>query len=892
MLNLLTFATHNRAGEITYKHLGNNRYEITVTTYTKAESIDADRCELTVFFGDGTSEVVRRSNGPNSSACGGSKAGVLVAPSIKKNIYRTIHLYSGSGYYRITMEDPNRNGGIINIVNSDSQVFALESELIILDGLGGRNSSPVLTNPPIDNGSVFRPFEHNPGAVDHDISISGRSDSLSYELVSCLGINGEPIDSYQFPNEISPGTNNAVTLDPKSGTFEWVSPQLQGEYNIAIKILEYRLIGTVWIKVGSILRDMQITIGPSTNNQPNLLNVKDDCIIASKMGTPGYRTEVKGEDSDGDKLVLSATGDPFFVSPAIATFPIKTAVSPISQFFDWGANCRHVRSKPYMVVYRLSDSIKSSPNVQLIDYEVAWYTVIAPPISFQSAVSNSNGIDLTWQGPECAENVVGLKLYRRENNAIWTPSRCSTGIPVEAGYELINTFSDITQTSYFDNKNGEGLEHGIKYCYRIVYYYKDGSESIASNEVCTELKKDVPVLTRANVNSTDVSTGSDTVMWFAPTELDPSVFPGPYQYKLSRKTENGSFQEIWQSPIDALIADLPTVFVDQNLNTESEWYFYRIQLFSNGNLVGGGADASVPRLKIASLDKRMRLSWDLDVPWEVDSVAIYKKNASGIFEEIAVTVKNQFTDTNVVNGDLYCYYVKTYGAYSGAGYPEPLINLSQDKCAVPKDEQEPCSVIGLVGEGDCTSQGLSLSWKNPNIECDTTNDVASYRIYRRPDLSFSVKNLFAEVQGAFKTSYSVDNLSSIAGCYYITAVDSVGNESSIVDSVCLDNCPYYELPNVFTPGGDGYNDLFVPFPDYRFVKEVDMKIFNRWGRLVFETTDPDIRWDGKDKDSGQLSNAGTFFFVCVVKEIRLRGVQERVIKGHVTLILQNRIIEE
>ncbi|NQX98603.1 MAG: hypothetical protein HRT73_12105, partial [Flavobacteriales bacterium] len=48
------FATHNRAGEITYAHISGLTYGITVTTYTKADS-PADRPNLEIFWGDGTS---------------------------------------------------------------------------------------------------------------------------------------------------------------------------------------------------------------------------------------------------------------------------------------------------------------------------------------------------------------------------------------------------------------------------------------------------------------------------------------------------------------------------------------------------------------------------------------------------------------------------------------------------------------------------------------------------------------------------------------------------------------------------------------------------------------------------------------------------------------------
>jgi hypothetical protein len=152
-LPVSVWATHNRAGEITYKHKAGFTYEITITTYTDESSVTADRCELDqVNFGDGTSGIVPRING---GACGSQNpgcqhCGVSLGSNIKKNIYITEHTYPGTGSYRITMEDPNRNGGVINIPNSIQVVFFLYSELNII-AAGIPNSSPILTNPPVDN---------------------------------------------------------------------------------------------------------------------------------------------------------------------------------------------------------------------------------------------------------------------------------------------------------------------------------------------------------------------------------------------------------------------------------------------------------------------------------------------------------------------------------------------------------------------------------------------------------------------------------------------------------------------------------------------------------------------------------------------------------------------
>jgi gliding motility-associated-like protein len=75
------------------------------------------------------------------------------------------------------------------------------------------------------------------------------------------------------------------------------------------------------------------------------------------------------------------------------------------------------------------------------------------------------------------------------------------------------------------------------------------------------------------------------------------------------------------------------------------------------------------------------------------------------------------------------------------------------------------------------------------------------------------------------------------------------------------------LPNVFTPNNDTYNDLFTPYPGYTSVDRIDIQIFNRWGVLVFESFDPAINWDGKDKTSKMECASGVYFYICDVYEI-------------------------
>jgi gliding motility-associated-like protein len=124
---------------------------------------------------------------------------------------------------------------------------------------------------------------------------------------------------------------------------------------------------------------------------------------------------------------------------------------------------------------------------------------------------------------------------------------------------------------------------------------------------------------------------------------------------------------------------------------------------------------------------------------------------------------------------------------------------------------------------------------------------------------------------------------SMAACYAVTAVDSVGNESRFSNIICVDDCINFELPNVFTPNGDGMNDLFKPFP-YNLVEKIDLKIYGRWGNLVFQTSDPDINWDARHMDSGKKVPSGVYYYVCDVYERRLTGLEPRYLIGFVHIL--------
>jgi len=231
LYSTVTYATHNRAGEITFKLISGYTYEVTITTFTFTQSA-ANRSQLTVEWGDNTASVaplVSRTVLPNF---------------YYHNIYTARHTFPGPGIYQILMQDPNRNFGILNIPNSVNVIFSIKTTMVISPDVGN-NNTPVLLNFPIDKAAVGHIFIHNPSAFDPD------GDSLSYSLTVCTGQDGKPIPNYTLPSY-----TDTFYVDPVVGDLVWDTPKDTGKYNVAMNISEWRK----GVKIGNIVRDMQIDV--------------------------------------------------------------------------------------------------------------------------------------------------------------------------------------------------------------------------------------------------------------------------------------------------------------------------------------------------------------------------------------------------------------------------------------------------------------------------------------------------------------------------------------------------------------------------------------------------------------------------------------------------------
>ena len=212
------------------------------------------------------------------------------------------------------------------------------------------------------------------------------------------------------------------------------------------------------------------------------------------------------------------------------------------------------------------------------------------------------------------------------------------------------------------------------------------------------------------------------------------------------------------------------------------------------------------------------------------------------------------------------------------------ISLSWDKDIVSQWDQEPDSVVAVLAEAKAIScmptsitttrgdGGRSNELERPTeasvLKGSAPLEIAFYsnptpaveyfyweiyhgstRIVQRQDQD--LRYTFME-PGAYRVVHSVSNR-------YCPCEDEIDPDCQQDSIEILVNISESQLvvPNVFTPNGDGQNDEFRVV--YKSIREFHCWIYNRWGKLVYEFTDPAKGWDGTI--NGRPAAEGAYYYV-------------------------------
>lgn len=944
------YATHLRAGEIIVERVSCNSltFRITVTVFTNTENTNVlfGGEDDWLDFGDGTRKLVpETANTPRPD----------LGEGIATASYTFVHTYSGFQEYIISYSEPNRNEGVVNMDGSVNTRFYIETKIIV-DPFLGCNNTPKLLVPPIDRACTGVAWFHNPGAYDPD------GDSISYEMVIPFREKETQVSNYRDPANAKFYTNfntgNEEGTGPPSfqinstdGTITWNSPGMAGEYNIAFIIKEWRNIGGRWYATGFVRRDMQIIVDDCNNERPDLIVPNDTCVEAGTV----LNAKILGIDPDGDQVKIEAFSEIFNFVSAPATYSPNPAVfqptDPEAELtFQWKTDCSHVKEQPYQVVFKVTDNANGS---RLVTFKTWLIRVVGPkPVWVNATIDLAKrSANLTWDKYKC-QNAEKIQVWRKVDSFAFDPDNCQTGMP-DLGYSLIATLP-VGNSIYTDTNEGRGLAAGAQYCYRLVAIFPlpRGGESYVSEEICLDpILVDEPVITNVSIERTSTTDGQILVRWTKPFDINRTQYPGPFEYEVYRAESFAGNVNLHKVHTGRKSENDTTLLDASGVNSRDLIYNYRVVLYSNTseNLtlyspIDTSSTASTVRLEAKSEFKRISLDWSAFVPWsniiqtEPNEHLLFRGPAgageSGLqliasidpnVDGFTYIDEGQHNGVPLADSEEYCYRIMTRGAYGNPGIKEPLENFSQIVCAQPNDSIPPCKPVLSVQLSDCekffeepcssATFSNTLTWARPTDVC--AEDILGYRIYRSAKIDGTYDLLaYPGINGIVTDTSFIDRgpdgkgLITLAFCYKISAVDRSGNESELSDAVCNDNCPYYELPNVFTPNGDECNQLFSAYSDRnlyaenvpckpnsdeqkrkcaRFVRDVTFRVFNRWGKEVYNYESGGERtiyidWDGRATDGTELAS-GVYYYIA---EVTFDSVdpkkQNKIIKGWVHIL--------
>ena len=135
------------------------------------------------------------------------------------------------------------------------------------------------------------------------------------------------------------------------------------------------------------------------------------------------------------------------------------------------------------------------------------------------------------------------------------------------------------------------------------------------------------------------------------------------------------------------------------------------------------------------------------------------------------------------------------------------------------------------------------------------------------------------------STITVSPLTTTAYC--VAVADVFGCKDTACVTVTVVECkgePY--LPNAFSPNGDGENDELKLYFNFPFcIQSLELVIYNRWGEKIFETNDPDFKWNGiynkgflKETDQG---NTGVYTYYMRISLVNGNKIDR---KGNISIV--------
>lgn len=208
-----------------------------------------------------------------------------------------------------------------------------------------------------------------------------------------------------------------------------------------------------------------------------------------------------------------------------------------------------------------------------------------------------------------------------------------------------------------------------------------------------------------------------------------------------------------------------------------------------------------------------------------------------------------------------------------------ISNLSSGEYAVTVTDSNNCEIAGSMEVplitppvADFLSRSKPQEFVDPDVLFDNQSSASISYEWHFGDGDISYEE---DPEHAYDTS----------GVYLVMLVAYNDPEYGCADTAFqyIDVEPFFTfyVPSGFTPDDDGTNDTWGPLGQSFEVESYNVKIYDRWGTLIWQTDNPDKRWDGTMQSSTKDVPQGMYVYVFTMK--KFNTFEPKVIKGTVTL---------
>ncbi|MGK7388943.1 MAG: gliding motility-associated C-terminal domain-containing protein [Candidatus Cyclobacteriaceae bacterium M2_1C_046] len=256
-------------------------------------------------------------------------------------------------------------------------------------------------------------------------------------------------------------------------------------------------------------------------------------------------------------------------------------------------------------------------------------------------------------------------------------------------------------------------------------------------------------------------------------------------------------------------------------------------------------------------DDQINIFWQAPANTVVDFYNLFRSVNNAPFDVAAnELIAPEFSDNGLAPAsNPYCYQINY-----------------KDRCNNTSEMSKKVCALRLTG-GTSTLQIIELKWNAYN---GYSAGVSGYLIEK-----FNANGSLLESLTITGTTYTDDlDINAPQELHYrVTAIPNDGSfENSVSNFLKVIRPANFTAPNAFIPGSGGENSVFKIISP--FIAQIDLRIYNRWGQIIYRTTDPNLGWPGTDQN-GNLLPQGTYIYQA---QLVSEAGEESQISGSVLLI--------